>query len=282
MKNIMACYSNAWLIRPGHYYTPYNLVMDGDQGTNALVYEMTAMAILPMPQDISSISTANVPWFANSEVVSIYQDPAVIPGMLVSNVAGAGPIFVRQLGYNNGPVHAVAMFNTNTTSSESMTVSALSCGISNDVPFTVWDSWSHANLGIYENSFTANIPTNSARLYKLIATPNLVGGLIATNQSANLSSTLIYTNATGGPVHLNVGLDTEVTTTSPGGTISSTVTATNNSSGQYSYSTAFYGTTSPGYYSTNWLMVVSNGTQVTVTTTISGSPHYTLYSRVAP
>ncbi|HZV33475.1 MAG TPA: hypothetical protein VFB72_02785 [Verrucomicrobiae bacterium] len=279
MQNWMHVYKNNWLVAPGHYYQIDNL--DDSHGTNVVVYQMTMMAVLHSPCLLGGISAANVPWYGNSEVMAIYQDSGVIPASLVSNNAN-GYVFTGKLGSATSISNSIAFANTNQSSAETITIPCTAMGIASNAPFTVRDVWSHADLGYFVNSFSQTVPTNSARLYIATATPNCVGGGVNNGATGSIGSTLAYTNSSGGTRYLRCSLGVDVTGTSAGGTIAFTLTSTNAGSGSYTMALPNISTTSKGFYSTNWTLVVSNTTDITYTTTVSGSPSYNLLIVIEP
>lgn len=100
----------------------------------------------------------------NAEVLAIDQDALGIPGTVVSsNASGMGQVYARPLGTTNGNVKAVALLNRTDDQPQTITVNWTSLGLPNG-PATVRDLFSHANLGIFTNSYTATVSPKDCEL----------------------------------------------------------------------------------------------------------------------
>ncbi len=135
-------------------------------------------------------------------------------------------------------------------------------------------------------STVANTPVTAAwidgKSGNLVVTNALLGpGSIAlTNKSATQAATLVLTNSTGGPIRVWVALDAEVTTSATG-SLAVQFTATNLSSGQYTWTPSSINTASTGYTPfAPQVFVLSNNTSLTYTATLTGTGHYNLNANV--
>lgn len=151
---------------PGHWNDPDMLeVGNGTLSTaeNQSHFSMWALLAAPLlaGNDIRSMSSAVKAILTNGEVVAIDQDARGAQGTLVATPASGLQIWSKPLTATNQ--RAVALLNRSANTA-SITVSFSQIGLTSGSA-GVRDLWQHADLGMFDGSYTAaNIPSHGVAM----------------------------------------------------------------------------------------------------------------------
>ena len=154
---------------PGHWNDPDMLEVGnaGLSNTEATAhFSMWAIMAAPLiaGNDIRSMSTQTRDILTNTEVTAINQDPAGIQGTRVVD-NGDLEVWMKPLCTRNGPAKAVALLNRS-GSTATISVSFSSIGISGSA--TVRNLWTHTDLGVQQNSYSAQVPSHGVVMLKIV------------------------------------------------------------------------------------------------------------------
>ena len=164
---------SAFVAGPGRWNDP-DMMEIGNGGMTDTEYRahFTMWCIMAAPlvsgADLRSISSAAINIMTNAEAIAVDQDPAGEQGIRVDGTAGALEVWSKPLGYDF-TTRAVALFNR-TTNAAAITCNWTNLGLQTGQA-TVRDLWAHADLGVFTNSFTTNVPAHGAVLLKVVGTP---------------------------------------------------------------------------------------------------------------
>ena len=157
--------------------------------------------------NMATASAQTLSILTNANLIAVDQDPAGEQGVRLPNTS-TNQIWVKPLGTNFN-TKAVALFNTNASAS-SITVYWTNIGLLAGSA-TVEDLWANASLGASNNSFTTNVPAQTAVVLKVVGTaPPLPA--TGTNYLSALQAAYAYTgygtitankNINGGVITLN-------------------------------------------------------------------------------
>ena len=131
---------------------------------------MWAMLAAPLlaGNDLRSMSAATTTTLTNTEVIAVDQDPLGEQGTLVATPQSGLQVWSKPLSGND--VRAVALLNRN-GSTASITVSFAQIGLSNGQA-SVRDLWQHANLGMFNGSYTASsVPSHGVVMLRIVGGP---------------------------------------------------------------------------------------------------------------
>jgi fibronectin type 3 domain-containing protein len=201
----------AYFAGPGRWNDPDMLeVGNGGMTTTEYQTHFSLWCIVAAPlitgNDLSSMSAPTEAILTNAEAIAVDQDPAGEQGI---PVAGSTlQVWCKPLGtdFTN---KAVALFN-NTNTTQSITVTWTNLGLQAG-PATVRDLWAHADLGVFTNSFTTNVPSHGTVLLKVTGVAPKVPGP-GTNYVSDLPPVYAYTSwgtlmsnesIAGNPITLN-------------------------------------------------------------------------------
>jgi alpha-galactosidase len=140
---------------PGHWNDP-DILQIGDGGLTAdeMKSHMSLWAILAAPlilgNDLTNMDAASFTALSASEIIAVDQDRAGIQGRRVS-VSGSLEIWTRPLANGNT---AVLLLNRGLASAPMTYTFTGASGIR--------DLWENKNLGIFNGSFTAEVPAHGA------------------------------------------------------------------------------------------------------------------------
>jgi alpha-galactosidase len=154
---------------PGHWNDPDMMVI----GNPALSYDenvahFSLWAIMAAPiilgNDIRSMSSEIMGILTNEEVIAIDQDPAGIQGTRVAD-NGDLEVWMKPLCSPTGPEKAVALLNRS-GGTANITANFSDIGVSGTA--TVRDLWAHQDLGEFQNSFSADVPSHGVVVLKIV------------------------------------------------------------------------------------------------------------------
>jgi alpha-galactosidase len=150
---------------PGHWNDP-DMLEVGNGRMNADEYRthMSLWCLLAAPllagNDLSKMTPETLAILTNAEVIALDQDPAGIQGR---RVAQEGPLEVWVKPLADGS-KAVGLFNRG-ESVMPVTAHFRDLGVGEGA--TVRDLWAHKDLGVFRDSFTAEVPKHGAVLIKV-------------------------------------------------------------------------------------------------------------------
>jgi alpha-galactosidase len=156
---------------PGHWNDPDMMVV----GHSALSYDenvahFSLWALMAAPiilgNDIRTMSNQIREILVNQEVIAVNQDPAGIQGTRVVD-NGDLEVWMRPLCSHDGPEKAVVLLNRS-GSSANITVTFSAIGVSGAA--TVRDLWAHEDVGEFQGSFSANVPSHGVVMVKIVDT----------------------------------------------------------------------------------------------------------------
>jgi alpha-galactosidase len=183
----------AYFAGPGRWNDP-DMLEVGNGGMTATEYQthFSLWCITAAPlitgNDLSTMSAQTEAILTNAEAIAVDQDPAGEQG--IPTAGSTLQVWCKPLGtdFTN---KAVALFN-NTNTTQSITVTWTNIGLQAGAA-TVRDLWAHANLGIFTNSFTTNVPSHGTVLLQVSGiAPNVpVSG---TNYLSDLQPVYAYTS----------------------------------------------------------------------------------------
>ncbi len=156
---------------PGHWNDP-DMLEVGNSGLSdteaAAHFSMWAIMAAPLVagNDVRNMSNQIRDILTNTDVIAVDQDPAGIQGTWVVD-NGDLEVWMKPLCTRDGPEKAVALLNRSGGSAD-ITVSFNDIGISGTA--TVRDLWAHQDLGEYNGSFSANVPSHGVVMVKIVET----------------------------------------------------------------------------------------------------------------
>ena len=120
--------------------------------------------------NMTTASAQTLSILTNANLIAVDQDPAGEQGVRLPNTS-TNQIWVKPLG-TNFDTKAVALFNPNASAS-TLTVYWTNIGLLAGSA-TVGDLWADASLGVSNNSFTTNVPAQTAVVLKVVGTAPLL------------------------------------------------------------------------------------------------------------
>lgn len=120
-------------------------------------------APLILGNDLRKMSTQTFQILTNNEVIAVDQDPACLQGYKIKNVNGL-EVWMKPLGSAFSGQNAVMLFNR-TGSASNITINMSDIGLSGNVE--VRDLWQHSDKGIFNGSYTANVPSHGCVMLKI-------------------------------------------------------------------------------------------------------------------
>jgi alpha-galactosidase len=183
----------AYFAGPGRWNDP-DMLEVGNGGMTATEYQshFSLWCIVAAPlitgNDLTTMTAQTEAILTNAEAIAVDQDPAGEQG--IPTAGTTLQVWCKPLGtdFTN---KAVALFN-NTNTTQSITVTWTNLGLQAGAA-RVRDLWGHADLGVFTNSFTTNVPSHGTVLLKVggIA-PNLPA--LGTNYLSDLQPAYAYTS----------------------------------------------------------------------------------------
>jgi len=123
--------------------------------------------------DVTGMSAQTFSILTNAELIAVDQDPSGEQGVALPNT-GTNQIWVKSLG-TDFTTKAVGLFNPNTNAA-TITVNWTNVGLLAG-SVAVRDMWAGANLGVFTNSFTTNVPPHGVVALKLVGLAPLLPAL---------------------------------------------------------------------------------------------------------
>ena len=118
--------------------------------------------------DLRNMSSGTKLILTNADVIAVDQDSLGLQGRVVATPATNLQVWSKTLSGTNA--RAVVLFNRG-TSAASITVQWSSLGIPAGAA-TVRDLWSHADLGTFTGSYTAqSVPSHGVAMLRIISVP---------------------------------------------------------------------------------------------------------------
>lgn len=149
----------------GHWNDPDMLeVGNGGMNRDEYITHMSLWVLLAAPllagNDLSRMTPETLDLLTNKEVIAVDQDRKGVQGR---RIAEEGPLEVWAKPLADGAI-AVGLFNRGETLNP-VTVNFRDLGLQGSP--TVRDLWSHKDLGSFDASYTAEIPSHGAALVKI-------------------------------------------------------------------------------------------------------------------
>jgi len=150
---------------PGHWNDPDMLeVGNGGMNHDEYITHMSLWVLLAAPllagNDLAKMTPETLDILTNKEVIAVDQDPRGVQGR---RVAQEGPLEVWAKPLADGSV-AVGLFNRG-ESNNAVTVDFRNLGLRRSA--TVRNLWTHADLGSFAGSYTADVPRHGAVLIRV-------------------------------------------------------------------------------------------------------------------
>jgi alpha-galactosidase len=183
----------AFLAGPGRWNDPDMLeVGNGGMTSTEDQAHFSLWCVVSAPliagNDLTSMSAQTASILTNAELIAVDQDPAGEQGIPAAGTTLQ--VWCKPLG-TDFTTKAVALFNS-TNAAQSITVTWTNVGLQAG-PATVRDLWAHADLGIFTNSFTTNVPSHGAVLLRVAGiAPNAPAS--GTNYLSDLQPVYAYTS----------------------------------------------------------------------------------------
>jgi alpha-galactosidase len=156
---------------PGHWNDPDMLEVGklANETEDRAHFSMWAIMAAPLlaGNDIRSMSTQTKTILTNTDVIAVDQDPLGIQGTLVASPGTNLQVWAKKLAGTN--TVAVALLNRG-SSTASITAEWTAVGIPAGAA-TVRDLWSHTDLGSFDGSYMASVPSHGVVMVKVVGTP---------------------------------------------------------------------------------------------------------------
>jgi alpha-galactosidase len=185
----------AFMAGPGHWNDP-DMLEVGNGGMTATQdqSQFSMWCILAAPliagNDLTAMSLQTLAILTNEEVIAVDQDPAGEQGIQVAGTPFR-QVWCKPLGTDFN-AKAVALFNLASIAS-SMTVNWTNLGLQAGTA-TVRDLWAHADLGMFTNSFTTNVPADGVVMLKIAGYAPVLP-VLGTNYLTSLQAAYAYTGS---------------------------------------------------------------------------------------
>ncbi|HUA39577.1 MAG TPA: NPCBM/NEW2 domain-containing protein [Candidatus Sulfopaludibacter sp.] len=185
----------AYFAAPGRWNDP-DMLEVGNGGMTATQdqsqFSMWCMLSAPLiaGNDLTSMPASTLADLTNAEAIAVDQDAAGEQGIQVAGTA-LRQVWCKPLGTDFN-TKAVALFNL-TSAATSMTVNWTNLGMMAG-PATVRDLWAHADLGVFTNGFTTNVPGDGVVLLKVVGTGPVLP-VLGTNDLDDLQPAYAYTGS---------------------------------------------------------------------------------------
>ena len=114
--------------------------------------------------DLRTMSGEILDILTNEEVIAVNQDPAGVQGTRVVD-NGDLEVWLKPLCTLDGPEKAVALLNRSGGTAD-ISVAFSDIGVSGAA--TVRDLWAHTDLGEFQDSFSASVPSHGVVMVKIV------------------------------------------------------------------------------------------------------------------
>lgn len=155
---------------PGHWNDPDMLEVGNGLPHNEDVAHFSLWAIMAAPlitgNDLRTMSDEVRAIYTNEEVIAVNQDPAGFQGTRVAD-DGDLEVWMKPLCHREGPEKAVLLLNRGANTA---TVSVDFSDIGLSSPASVRDLWAHEDLGEHTDTFSAEVPSHSVVMVKIVET----------------------------------------------------------------------------------------------------------------
>jgi alpha-galactosidase len=162
LRNLMADAAHPEAAGPGHWNDPDYLVPESGLTPTEDQTQLTMWAMLAAPlmigSDVRTLSDASIALLTNPEVIAVDQDRLGQQGVEVA-ASGGLEVWARNLAVPG--MQAVALLNT-TGSDQTIPVTWQLLGLQG--PASVRDLWAHADLGTFDDGYSATVPSHGAAL----------------------------------------------------------------------------------------------------------------------
>jgi len=155
---------------PNHYNDPDYLVagvpnLTDIEGRSQFSLWAILAAPLMIGADVTNLSSATLTTLSNSEVIAVDQDSAVSQGVKVAEASPGLQVWSKRLAGSGA--RAVALFNR-TGNAANITANFSDLGLTSSA--VVRDLWAHRDLGSYNGSYTASVPSHGVVMLKITGT----------------------------------------------------------------------------------------------------------------
>ncbi len=155
---------------PGHWNDPD--MMEVGNGLTDIEgrahFSMWAMLAAPLiaGNDLRKMTAATTTTLTNTDVIAVDQDPLGAQGQLVATPGTNLQVWSKKLVGTSA--RAVALFNRNDSGNATIAVQWSALGLSGAA--NVRDLWSHTDLGSFNGSYSASVPSHGVVMLKISAT----------------------------------------------------------------------------------------------------------------
>jgi alpha-galactosidase len=154
---------------PGHWNDPDMMVIGNSAlNHNETVAHFSMWAIMAAPiilgNDLRSIPNDILEILTNEEVLAVNQDPGGMQGTRVVD-GGNLEVWMKPLCNREGPEKAVALFNRGGSTAR-ITANFKDIGVAGTA--TVRDLWTHQDLGEFQGSYSADVPSHGVVVLKVV------------------------------------------------------------------------------------------------------------------
>ncbi len=171
LSNAQANAAYAAYAGPGHWNDP-DMLEIGRGGMTEVEYRthFSLWAIMAAPliagNDLRTMNQTTLDILSAPEVIAVDQDARGIQGSLVGNSGTANELEIWSKPLSGSNTLAVLLLNRSKQAA-AITVTWSALGLSSG-PAQVRDLWARADLGIFTNSYTANVPPHGVVLVKIV------------------------------------------------------------------------------------------------------------------
>jgi alpha-galactosidase len=158
---------------PGHWNDP-DMLEVGNGGMTDLEYRshFTMWALMAAPliagNDLRNMSQSTIDILTAPEVIAVNQDPLGVQGVLAGAIVGTRQPEVWYKILTGDNVRAVALLNRSDRTAD-ITVKWIDIGLPSG-PASVRDLWQRRDAGMFENSYTAAVPSHGVVLVRIVST----------------------------------------------------------------------------------------------------------------
>jgi alpha-galactosidase len=213
LSNLAGNSPSAFVAGPGRWNDPDMLeVGNGGMSFTEDQSHFTLWCIAGAPliagDDLTAVSAQTLSILTNAELIAVDQDPAGEQGIQLAG-SSSSQIWVKTLGADF-TTKAVALLNTDTNTA-TITVNWTDIGLLAGAA-TVRDLWAGADLGVFTNSFTTNVPAHGVVALKVVGAPPALPGPGTNNYLSALQTVYSYVgwnvlginqSISGNPITLN-------------------------------------------------------------------------------
>ena len=213
LSNLAYDSRSAFVAGPGRWNDPDMLeVGNGGMSFTEDRSHFTLWCIVSAPliagDDLTAVSAQTLSTLTNAELIAVDQDPSGEQGIELPSSSATSQVWVKPLG-TDFTTRAVALLNTDSNTA-AITVNWTDLGLLAGAT-TARDLWAGADLGVFTNSFTTNVPPHGAVALKVVGAAPLLP-VLGTNYLSDLQSIYHYVgwnilgtnqSISGNPITLN-------------------------------------------------------------------------------